>query len=145
MFTAPDPPSNTMVLPTDTNTTVISWTAPILGVQTCKGKEQFTYTVTVSHSNGSLVIHVTIKNITVDIHFCTVNSVTIVALNSIGSGKPAKWTDQDRSLENIQCMLIMHAHLCMCNGCGWVWVDGLWWVVVYMRTLCTSAGIRMDT
>jgi hypothetical protein len=99
----PSPPTNTKVFSTDINTTAISWTAPILGVKTCKGEEQFIYTVTVSHLNGSLVTNVTRKNTTVDIRFCMITSVSVFAWNSIGTSEPDVWRNQGRSLDNVQC------------------------------------------
>ena len=112
-FTVPSPPTNTKVFSTDINTTAISWTAPILGVKTCKGEEQFIYTVTVSHLNGSLVTNVTRKNTTVDIRFCMITSVSVFAWNSIGTSEPDVWRNQGRSLDNVQCMY-KYTCACMC-------------------------------
>ena len=94
-FTAPGPPTNTHVVSTNTSTSVISWTAPTLGEQTCNPREQLTYTVTVSHSDGNFVKNATGKNVTVFVSFCTITSVRVVSVNSLGSSTPDEWTNQD--------------------------------------------------
>ena len=130
-FTAPGPPTNTHVVPTNTSTSVVSWTAPTLGEQTCNPREQLTYTVTVSHSDGIFVKNVTGKNVTVVVSFSTITSesVRVESVNSLGSSIPDEWTNQDGwmyiCMHDIvyECIIILYycsyvyctVHVCECT------------------------------